>query len=379
MLFNKKSTAYFMSNLSFSRILIGLCSVLFLMAHQASAQGKGPDPATDTLMVGIAGNEPFVIRGNGANPDGIAIDIWEDLASEKGWSYRYKPFSTVDAALQSLSGGEVDLIVGPVSITSQRVVNMRFSQPYYQSSLALMSRLDKPSLWDRVKPLFSFKLLLAVGAFVIILAIVGTLLWFAERKESPEQFPADPLKGIGNGMWLAIVTMSTTGYGDIAPITLRGRIIAGSWMVISIIFATSMVAGIASTLTLSALGSSTITNVEQLAGKKAATISGSSSEAFLNEHNIQEVPVNDLNEAVNKLKNREVDAVVYDRPQLLYHLENNKDESLHVANAEYSKQGYGIAFPLNSDLVYGVNRTLLELAEEHTVAEIIESYLGKNQ
>ena len=109
---------------------------------------------------------------------------------------------------------------------------------------------------------------MAIGVFLLILSIVGTLLWLAERKESPEQFPKGPLQGIGTGMWLAIVTMTTTGYGDKAPITLLGRIITGTWMVISIIFATSMVAGLASILTLSSLDSTTISSIEELSGRK---------------------------------------------------------------------------------------------------------------
>jgi len=67
-----------------------------------------------------------------------------------------------------------------------------------------MSRVSESTLWDKVKPLFSFKLLIAVGIFLIILTIVGTLLWLAERKKSPDQFPSKPIDGIGTGMWLAI-------------------------------------------------------------------------------------------------------------------------------------------------------------------------------
>ena len=357
-----------------------LASSFFLTFFIPGIQAQVTNPAKDTLTVGVAGSEPFVIKGeNGENPSGVAVEIWEDLAAKKGWPYRYRPFNNVESALGALDGDSLDLVAGPISITAKRVENMRFSQPYYQSSLTIVSRAEKPDLWETIKPLFSFKLLIAVGVFLIILAIVGTLLWFAERKQSPEQFPTSPVNGIGNGMWLALVTMTTVGYGDKAPTTLAGRIIAGSWMVISIIFATSMVAGIASTLTLSALGSSTITDIDQLTDKKAATISGSPAEGFLKDHQAAVIEVENLSDAFVKLKNKEVDAVVYDRPQLLYFLQNNKNEGLHIANAEYYKQGYGFAFPLNSDLVYPVNRTLLELAEDQSVEKIIDDYLGKEE
>ncbi len=82
---------------------------------------------------------------------------------------------------------------------------------------------------------------------------VGTLLWLAERRDNPEQFPATPVRGIGNGVWLALVTMTTVGYGDRVPITTAGRVMAGVWMVIALISASSLTAGIATALTLSQL------------------------------------------------------------------------------------------------------------------------------
>lgn len=180
-------------------------------------------------------------------------------------------------------------------------------------------------------------------------------------------------------MWLAIVTMSTTGYGDIAPVTLRGRIISGSWMVITLIFATSMIAGIASTLTLSGLGTSTVTNIEQLSGKKTATIVGSPAEAFIKEHKSKAVAVSTIDQAMELLKNKKVQAVVYDRPQLMYYKNNHKEEDLYLAKAEYYKQGYGFAFQKGNNLVYDVNQTLLELAEDRKVKGIVDDYLGKEE
>ncbi|MBO3099525.1 transporter substrate-binding domain-containing protein [Gelidibacter pelagius] len=364
-------------NIATSFLLLCFTS-LFSITTLYAQEAKVARSNTEELFVGVAGNEPFVFAQN-SSTKGIAIEIWEELAKKKSWDYTYKTFDTVEDALYALNKGELDVVVGPISITSQRLEYMNFSQPFYNSSLAIVSRVDELTLWQKVKPLFSIKLLFAVGIFLIILAIVGALLWLAERKRSPEQFPSKIADGIGTGMWLAIVTMSTTGYGDKAPITLWGRIIAGSWMIISIIFATSMVAGIASTLTLSSLGTSTYSNVEQLAGRKVATISASPSEAFLKEYKAKITGVDNINEAMSKLVNKEVDAVVYDRPQLLYYMKNHKDEELFIAKAEYYKQGYGFAFPVDSKLIYDVNRTLLELAEHQEVLNIVHHYLDKDE
>lgn len=363
---------------SISKFFTFFIIILLLCTTQVHAQSDLNSITKDTLLVGIAGSEPFVFT-NSTVPRGIAIEIWEDLAREKSWNYKYQTFETVDAALHTLKNRHLDLVVGPISITSQRLEFMRFSQPFYNSSLAIVSRVDEVSLWQKMKPLLSIKLLLAVGIFLIILGIVGTLLWLAERKKSPDQFPAKPSEGIGVGMWLAIVTMSTTGYGDKAPITLWGRIIAGSWMVVSIIFATSMVAGIASTLTVSSLGTSVVSNIEQLSERNVATISGSPSEAFLNEYKVKLIGVNSLGDAISKLKNKEVDAVVYDRPQLLYFMKNNKDKNLYIAKAEYYKQGYGFAFPPDTKLIYDVNRALLKLSEGQETTNIIHYYLEKDE
>ncbi|MDN6280482.1 MAG: transporter substrate-binding domain-containing protein, partial [Psychroflexus sp.] len=135
-----------------------------------------------------------------------------------------------------------------------------------------------------------------------------------------------------------------------------------------------------STLTLSSIGSTTISNIEQLANRKAATIGTSPSETFLRESKVKIVEASDLSDAFKKLKNKEVDAIVYDRPQLLYHLKNHPDENLYLAKAEYYKQGYGFAFPFaGTELIYDVNRALLEHAENQETSRIMEHYLDKDE
>ncbi len=355
-------------------------SYIFLCTFSLNAQPTAAQNENSRMRVGIAGTAPFVINEVGNPlPHGIAPYIWNEISEDLKWEYDYVRYNTVVEALDALNKGETDLVVGPVTINSERLEQFKFSQPYYQSSLAIAYKEGSFSIWNVFKLIFSVKLLFAIGIFLIILTLVGTLLWLAERKASPDQFPADAANGIGTGMWLAIVTMSTTGYGDKAPITLTGRIIAGAWMIISIISATSMVAGIASVLTFSNFQSVDIQNMEQLSGKKVATIAGSPSVEFLREFKVVIKSAPTIQDAMKMLKNKEVEAIVYDRPQLMFYINNHEDENLKIAKAEYYKQGYGFAFPKESELTYDVNRTLLQLAEDQKILEITEEYLGKDE
>ena len=356
-------------------ILFFICTFT-LGANFLHAQTVKSPTKEKLLKVGIAGSAPFVFQNR---EEGIAVEIWKKIAEKKSWDYKFVPFTKVEEALRSLNKGELDLVVGPISITAKRLEYIRFSQPFYNSSISILSRIENKNLWQRIKPFFRLELLIAVAVFLIILGVVGTLFWLAERKASPEQFSNEPIPGIGSGMWLAIVTMSTTGYGDKAPITFFGRVIAGTWMVVSIIFATSMIAGIASVLTLSTIDSTTISNIEQLSGKKVATVVDSPSVDFLKKSNAKIMTVAGLGEAIEKLRNKEVEAVVYDRPQILFYMKEHDTDDLYISKAEYYKQGYGFAFTTKSQFVLDVNRALLGLTEDQVIEKIIHQYIAKDE
>ena len=59
--------------------------------------------------------------------------------------------------------------------------------------------------------------------FLIIIA--SCLLYFAEHNAQPEDFSSIPAT-----IWWAVVTLTTTGYGDMTPHTTIGRILAGTIM-----------------------------------------------------------------------------------------------------------------------------------------------------
>jgi polar amino acid transport system substrate-binding protein len=350
-----------------------MCFALLLFAAvHGRAQTTGRK-----MTVGVAGSAPFVV--DTSTHEGISLEIWQDMAARLGWTCRFRFYNDVPHALAALEAGNVDAVAGPVSITAERIAAAGFTQPYYQSSLSILSTAAPPTVAERIAPFFSKRFFIAVCVFLLILGGVGALLWLTERERNPEQFPADPARGIANGMWCAIVTMTTTGYGDRAPVTLWGRVVAGAWMVVSIIFATTMVAGIASTLTLTALNRTVISTATDLAGQKTAVVPGSPAAAFVKRYGAVSVPVVSLEQAYELLKSRKVDAVVYDRPQLRYFLQEHPHADMTVSPAKYLPQGYGFAFPLHSSLVHQANLTLLQMEESGRVDRIVKEWLGEEK
>lgn len=352
-----------------------LCFLLLLLiSSQTNAQLNSPSVKPQkSLKVAVAGTAPFVV--DTVNGTGISLELWQDLASRLNWDYTITYYNDVPAALHALELKQADIVVGPISISSQRVKKFLFTQPYFQSSLSILSNATPPTLWERIGPFFSTKFFIAVLIFLFILTCVGTLLWLAERERNTEQFPKDFSSGIGNGMWLAIVTMSTTGYGDRAPVTFWGRIIAGSWMVVSIIFATTMVAGIASTLTLTGINKSTIEKAEALNGRNVAVVQGTPAAIFSRHYGAKNVNVHTLEQGYDLLKRKKVDALVYDKPQLQFMLKNNNDLDVHLSLGSYDEVGYGFAMNLDSKLLHSINIALLLSEESGHSKLIIDSWL----
>lgn len=77
--------------------------------------------------------------------------------------------------------------------------------------------------------------------FAILLMSAATGAHIAERDGQPQQFGSLP-----NAMWWSVVTLTTTGYGDVVPLTPAGRII-GSALMISGIAVLALMTGVLAT------------------------------------------------------------------------------------------------------------------------------------
>jgi voltage-gated potassium channel len=97
------------------------------------------------------------------------------------------------------------------------------------------------SILERVITHARHALLSVLLGLVIVLLATASIAYLLERHEQPEAFGSIPA-----ALWWAIVTLTTTGYGDVVPHTLAGRMLGGIVMVCGImVFA--LMAGILAT------------------------------------------------------------------------------------------------------------------------------------
>lgn len=344
-------------------------------AEGEMADEPEPEPEPQRpLKVGVSGSEPFIIR-DGEELTGISIAIWKAMAAELDREFELVEVATPNEAIDQVEAGTLDLAVGPISISAARARRVAFTQPYFESSIAIAAPVEEPSFWDRLSPFFSRGFLGGAGTLFLVLLIVGAVLWVVERKHN-DTIAAKPVPGIGTGIWLALVTMTTVGYGDRVPVTAPGRAVTGVWMLVSLVVVSSLTAFLATTLTISGLDSGAIAHAQDLDGRKVAVVDGTTSVPFARRFGAELVREEDLQSALQAVIDGQADAIVYDRPILQWQIHEMDNPNLSVSDDRYEPQGYGFALNQNAgELSHQLDAILLGLYETDAVEEIIGRWL----
>ena len=194
---------------------------------------------------------PFAFPVEDGTWSGISIELWRKIAAELQLTFEFREVS-LEAMIDGLSEHKIDAAVAALTMTREREEQIDFTHPFYNSGLAIAARTTS-SGWVQVLGRLVVPLGKVIAGLALLLLVVGLLVWLFERHRNPEQFGGGTLRGIGSSFWWSAVTMTTVGYGDIAPRTVGGRLLAIVWMFTGIIVISGFTAGITTALTLSQL------------------------------------------------------------------------------------------------------------------------------
>lgn len=350
-------------------------AVVFWVTVTAWCTAASAAASNESLVVGIKEAPPFAIKTADGSWEGISVELWRRAAEALEVRYEYRELE-LEAMLEQVESGRIDIGIGALTVTPEREQVMDFSHPFYHTGLAIVTARRSDNPWLAVARGFvSGAFLKTVGALIMVLLVVGALLWLAERKRNTAQFHGDPVRGLGDGFWWSAVTMTTVGYGDKAPVTPLGRALAVVWMFAAIVIISGITATITSALTVSQL-ETPLQGPEDLPDVRVATLDSSTSARYLAERRIAFSTVDGLSAGLEAVMAGRFDALVYDAPLLRYHVNREFKGELAVLPETFMRQDYGFAMPSGSALRERINRSLLAEIKSSSWQDILYRYLG---
>lgn len=300
------------------------------------------------LKVGIKSAMPFAYQENG-EWKGLSVDLLNQISDEQGFTYTLVPTQNISTLLKDVTSNKVDMSLAAISITPEREKILDFSHKYFTTNLGILTK-NKSSFVDNAIWMGK-RLLIILVVFVGFLYIVGFIMDKVDGDEN--------ISSSHEGAWWALVTFTTTGYGDLVPKTNKGKTVAAIWMVASLFLLSLFTGYVASAITVKKLTESP-TRIADLYNTKVGSVASSTGQQKLNALGIKNKPYYNLDKALKKFDEGVITAVVYDAAMLKYVAASKK--GVNVWNlGDNSEENYAIALPTNSTLTEQVNVSILNI------------------
>ncbi len=313
-----------------------------------------PGQPRSVIRVGTKELPPFVSLKPSTPPYGYSIDLWQSIADDLVIETEWVTYPSVTALLTGLKTGEVDVAIAGISVTAQREAEgLDFSYPFYQSGLQLMVAKPETTMATFASNMLNWRHLRSICVIFGSSTLVGSLIWLAERKHNAH-FSGNPIQGVSQGIWFAVVTLGTFGYGDVTPTKFAGRLIATLWMGLSFFIVADFIAS----LTVYQLSENEL-DLTALRGEPIGALTGTTGEGFLRSQPVELLTYPTFETAVTALEDGVIKGLVQDAP-VLRHFVNLNPDSFKLAGTLLTSEGYGIAVRENdTNLLEGIDQLIL--------------------
>ncbi|KAI4976514.1 hypothetical protein ZWY2020_050121 [Hordeum vulgare] len=317
---------------------------------------------------------------------GYCIDIFEAAAKYLPHALHYEfvvvDGSSYDQIVRNVSLGIYDAVVGDITITPERAVDVEFTMPFTESGVSLLvlnENDSEPTIeWVFLKALTMELWLALVGGFFF----TGLVVWIIEWPRNPE-YQGSSLRQCSTALYFSFSTL-TFSHGQIIRSPLS-KIVVVIWCFVVLVIVQSYTASLSSILTAKRLRPY-VTDLDQLRsnGDYIGYQSGSFVHSVLKKQGFN---VNRLIAYKNKVeyakalrkgsKNGGVSAIVDEIPYITWFLSDPKyHNEFQMVSCIYKTPGLGFVFPQESPLVHNLSAAILELTFGAEGRQIEAKWLG---
>ncbi|KAI9077358.1 hypothetical protein K1719_040671 [Acacia pycnantha] len=316
---------------------------------------------------------------------GFCIDVFLAAVNLLPYAVPYKfiPFGdghnnpSNTELVRLITAGVFDAAVGDITITTERTKMVDFTQPYIESGLVVVAPVKKveSSAWAFMRP-FTPMMWCVTAVFFLV---VGAVVWILEHRLN-DDFRGPPKKQVMTILWFSFSTMFFAHREN--TVSTLGRFVLLVWLFVVLIINSSYTASLTSILTVQQL-SSPIKGIESLVNSKEPIgyLQGSFTRGYLIEelgiHESRLIPLKTGIETAKALKDGPekggVAAYVDERAYIELFLSSRCDFT--IVGHEFTRNGWGFAFPRDSPLAVDLSTAILELAENGDLQRIHDKWL----
>ncbi|KAF4380244.1 hypothetical protein CsatB_002426 [Cannabis sativa] len=320
---------------------------------------------------------------------GYCIDVFTAALNLLPYAVPYKlqPFGdgvtnpNPTELVRMITAGVYDAAIGDIAIITNRTRMADFTQPYIESGLVVVAPVRKmnSNAWAFLKP-FTKEMWFITALFFLI---IGAVVWILEHRLN-DDFRGPPRKQLVTILWFSFSTLFFSHREN--TVSTLGRLVLIIWLFVVLIINSSYTASLTSILTVQQLASP-IKGIESLISgdDPIGYQQGSFAKNYLiEEYNIKPsrlISLNSQDDYAKALhdgpgKKGGVAAVVDERAYVEVFLSTHCDYS--IVGQEFTKAGWGFAFPRDSPLAIDMSTAILKLSENGDLQRIHDKWLTRS-
>jgi polar amino acid transport system substrate-binding protein len=345
-----------------------------------------PQTASRVLRVGVLDGAQPCSDLDGEQWHGLAVELWTRLASIERLPFILEARPSAAALLRDVQAGSLDVGVGCLTITPERVNNVRFSLPFQEMGLGVMQRRNRLETGEAVlRSLLSPDLLQLLAVYLASIAAVSIVLWKCEahgndedhRRQGRRRSFAKVFQILATGPGTNTIASTTRGHGLVIASYLI-RIVTASLLVTTITV---------KVVREPAAGVADLRQLSDLEGQRVAARPGSVSEEVLQQLNtngaepaIQIVALPQVSQAPALLLQNRADAVLAEDLQLRWALNRSPRRGLQISlqGLQRESQAFALAPGLPEAIADRINQGLSSLKRRGVISELQGEAVNKS-